>query len=188
MKEWFNNDIFLINGILSTDSTIHTISNVAIIPSVFVVSGRGPCIIEENEFELKNFVGLQIEDMTFYVQCAGPNAITITKSTFKTSRTKNQIKKRSNQRDFETFNQIRLKNNYYNFKTTKLNCINNCISDSKCIAATYYNGPNVCFYYDESFEWEMADRNDRFESIINTDYIQSKLPDKKLGKKIDLTI
>ena len=80
------------------DSTIHTISNVAVIPSVLVVSGRGPCKIEENFTDLSNYLGLQIDDVKFYIQCAGPNSVTITKST---SLTKNAHSHKKNvKRDF----------------------------------------------------------------------------------------
>ena len=65
------------------------------------MSGRGPCKIEENNTKLKNYIGLKIEDVTFYVQCAGPNSVTIMKSTLETARTK-QINKRDEKNEFKT--------------------------------------------------------------------------------------
>jgi hypothetical protein len=149
-----------------------------------VVSGRGPCVIDENHSRLDNYIGLQIDEIEFYIQCAGPNSVTITKSTFEITRTK-AIQKRNAQTDIEWFpssSQVRLRNNYYNFKTeSKQDCFDDCVSNNKCIAATFYHDRNVCFYYDSTFSWDYDDKNEGLESIIYSGFTLRD-PNKKLGK------
>ena len=75
--EWYNFDIILISNVTSVDSSISTINNVAIIPSLFVISGRGPCVIDQTDSILKTYIQLKFDSTAFYVQCAGPTLITI---------------------------------------------------------------------------------------------------------------
>ena len=180
-KEWFNNDIFLINGILSTDSTIHTISNVAIIPSVLVVSGRGPCVIDENFTELKNYVELEIEDVTFYVHCAGPTSVTITKSSFQSTLNNQDVQERHlkqkksletpKEREFVFFDNVRLETNYFSQLTDEKFCFSSCKNTYRCIAATFSVEIGRCFYYDSSYnKTENVEWSKGLKSIVYKKY------------------
>jgi hypothetical protein len=59
------------------DNTISALSSAVVVPNILVLTGRGPCVIDEIRSMSSTNVKFQLLDGTFYAQCAGPSVISI---------------------------------------------------------------------------------------------------------------
>jgi hypothetical protein len=74
-------------------------------------------------------------------------------------------------RNFEWFpssTRIQLGKFYIKFQTgEKQDCFDDCVSNDECVAASYFQRTNMCFYFNSTFYWELFDEDiDGLESII----------------------
>ena len=142
------------SNVISVDSSISTISNVGIIPSLFSISGRGTCAIDETSSLLKNYVELNFTNTLFYVQCAGPTLITISLPKIITDtqdhKDESQRKKRSSDIEIgssQKKNGVRLYRHYESKKVSnEIECFQWCLSEETCVASTLSLSVNYHYY------------------------------------------
>ncbi len=161
--EWYSFDIILTSSVISADSSISTINNVGIIPSLFAISGRGTCVIDEANSLLKNYAMLNFTNTLFYFQCAGPTLITINLPAIETyvqdkKDVSFQRKKRGSYGKPGSIQKIGVRLfSHYDMKKVSFEteCFQWCLSEIECVASSLslsLSWNNYCYLFTNEYE------------------------------------